>query len=497
VTSGRNGSSPRARVASLAALASAAVLLVASAHGQEAVEREGDALGIALAPAPYEVPVEVDAHLPLELPRDVEGHVVRTGPRLRRLPDPEQPLGLDIAIEDRDGMSMAAFHRALRRAATGEGQARIVVYGASHVASDLFTGYIRDELQTRFGDAGHGFVLPVHPWRRYRHRGVEIQSSRDDWTPLRIRAGDRESDYFGLAGVTVETDVAGAFGVVRTSDRHELGSAAGRLELFYLQQPGGGSFDVIVDDRVVERVSTAADAPQAGYWTGHVPDGPHSLGVRVVGDGMVRLFGAVLERDRPGVIVDTLGINGARARYQLLWEDALYREHLARRHPDLVVLAYGTNEAGDDESMAHYEAQLREVVARVRETVPEAACLLVGPSDRPVRVDRRTYEDRPRTAALIEVQHRVATDLGCGFFDLVAFSGGPMSMVSWARSNPAFGQPDHVHYTRYGYHRLGEVLFGAMMEGFDGRREVLPAVEGDPATATALGLARSTGAGGG
>jgi len=33
-------------------------------------------------------------------------------------------------------------------------QARIVFYGASHVAADIYTEVVRTRLQTRFGEAG-------------------------------------------------------------------------------------------------------------------------------------------------------------------------------------------------------------------------------------------------------------------------------------------------------------------------------------------------------
>jgi lysophospholipase L1-like esterase len=165
------------------------------------------------------------------------------------------------------------------------------------------------------------------------------------------------------------------------------------------------------------------------------------------------------------VIVDTLGINGSRARYQLLWDDGIFREQLRRRKPDLVVLAYGTNESGDDSPIEDYERDLRAVVQRVRETVPEASCLLIGPSDRPMQVEERVFEDRARTMQLIAVQHRVALDLGCGFFDLVAFQGGALSMVQWAANDPAYASQDHIHYSRLGYQRLGEVLLEALLDG--------------------------------
>lgn len=388
----------------------------------------------------------------------------RMGPRLLE-PPANDKLGLAIAIEDRDGTSLRTFHEALKRARDGEGQARIAFYGASHVASDSFTGYIRRELQARYGDAGHGFVLPVHPWRTYRHRDVTIESDHMRWKTHRIRVGDGEVERVGLAGVAMETRRPGSFGRVRTAEEGEHGRNASLFELYYLKRPHGGELQVLIDGRPARRISTHAKKVEPGYATFHVADGPHTFEIRSVSDRPVRIFGVAVERDRPGVVLDTLGINGSRARYQLLWDEALHREHLRRRDPDLVVLAYGTNESGDDSPIGEYEKNLRAVLDRVTDTVPEASCLLIGPSDRPVEVGERVFEDRARTAQLVEVQHRVALEYGCGFFDLVAFQGGALSTVQWAAHDPAYAAQDHIHYTKLGYQRLAEVLLPALLEG--------------------------------
>ncbi len=392
----------------------------------------------------------------------------RPPPRLVREP-PRDALGLGVAVEDRDGRSLEKFHAALGRAAAGTGQARLLFYGASHVASDLFTGYIRRELQERFGDSGHGFILPVHPWRSYRHRDIKIESDTDQWETLRITVNDEEVENVGLAGVSVESRRAGAYGRVRTAEEGVFGRSASLFELYYLKQPKGGTFEVSIDGTLIRRISTRNAKARAGYATFRVPDAPHRFDVEVVTRAPVRLFGVAVERERPGVIVDTLGINGARARYQLLWEEDIIREHLRRRDPDLVVLAYGTNESGDTTPIALYEERLRKVVARIRETTPDASCLLIGPSDRPTKIDENVFEGRPRTAQVIQVQYRVALEMGCGFFDLVAFQGGPLSMIQWAANDPPYASRDHIHYTRTGYLRLGEVLLDALLEGFESK----------------------------
>lgn len=376
-------------------------------------------------------------------------------------PNGDPIFGLDVAIEDPSGSSLRSLHAAFRRAERGEGQARIVVYGASHVASDTWTSMTRRLLQQRFGDAGHGFVLPAAPWRHYRHDGVTVESPRRGWEARRYYRGQSTPERFGLAGVAVETDAA-AWGRVTSSRQN-----ASRYELFYESQPGGGSFDVIIDGQLVTRVPTNAPMPIGAYQTFTTSDGPHTFEVRPHGNGRVKLYGVAVERETPGVILDTLGINGARAASQLQWEETLYQEHLRRRMPDLIVLAYGTNESGDDEQpIQAYEAQLRQVVERAQRTVPTASCLLVGPSDRPIVARDGTATPRPRTFEVIAVQRRVARDYGCGFFDLVGFGGGPLHMMQWSAASPAWGASDHIHYTRRAYDRLGQVIANALVSGY-------------------------------
>lgn len=416
--------------------------------------------------------VRIDVPIPPSASRRAarDGDTIAFGPRpVPRLRAPFVPNGapgLEIALQDRDGRSMSHLHAALARAEAGQGQARLLFYGASHTAADIYTGYLRNALQTMFGDAGHGFVLPVQPWRGYHHEGVRIARASADWTALKAGVSQPDEQYFGVAGVAVESDVPNASAFVETPRGEVLGSRVARFDVYYHLQPGGGAFDVYLDGERIERVRTASDRRGGGYL--RVPageDAPHRLEIKVLGTGPVRIFGVALERDTPGVVVDVHGINGSRARSHLAWNDELYREHLIRRNPDLVALAYGTNESGDDnQPIETYRQQLDQVVGRIRETLPNASCLLIGPSDRPVQAGN-DWVDRPRTAQIIETQWSVALAHGCAFFDVVAFQGGSMATVSWASMQPPYAGRDHVHFTRLGYERMGQVLLGAMLEG--------------------------------
>ena len=198
-----------------------------------------------------------------------------------------------------------------------------------------------------------------------------------------------------------------------------------------------------------------------------VTDDSHRLYIETTSAKPVRIFGVAMERpESPGVVLDTLGINGSRARYHLMWDDALYREHLAKRNPDLVVLAYGTNESGDNTPIEEYATQLEQVLGRIREVAPQASCLLVGPSDRPIVNDDGSFEDRPRTHQVIQVQYQTALKYGCGFYDLVSFMGGPLSITKWTDTTPPYSRKDYVHLTGHGYKRIAELLYEALMHGY-------------------------------
>ena len=370
-----------------------------------------------------------------------------------------------VSIEDPSGHALDNFHDALRSAETKQGTARIAFYGASHVAADIFTDVIRRRLQTRFGEAGAGFAMPAKPLTHYRLASIAFENSTG-WSGAHARAGNFPVDRYGLAGMYVVSGRKTARSAFATRAHAGVMATAAEVELYYWKQPKGGRFRFTIDDKP-HSVNTRARKPTTGYAHFKLPDTDHRFEIATRGDGPVQLFGMTLERNVPGVVLDTLGIPGARAANQLQWDLPLLREHLRRRPPNLLVLAYGTNECGDDaQPIEDYAANLRVVLTRMHEIVPRASCLLVGPSDRPVRNEDGTFSDRPRTAQIIDTQRKVSAEFGCGFFDLVAFMGGPMSMPYWVEQENPFGAPDYVHFTFRGYEALGNVLYDGLVAGY-------------------------------
>jgi hypothetical protein len=378
-------------------------------------------------------------------------------------------LGLYVPIENPgDGPALAHFHAALAKLEAGQdpdAKVRVLVYGASHTQADVYPGYLRAYLQARFGNGGQGFVSLVKVNRWFRYADWNIDETKGWKCEHAQRSSSRKDGYYGLLGACGST----------TSKRDKTSlvprgdtATASNYELWYLAQPGGGRLDLYVDGTKQGTVDTDAKQFGPGYYTFEVEAGSHRIEVRAKGDGEIRLFGLVMESDSPGVVVDTLGIAGTRAANMLKWDQDIWTDNLQRRDPDLVILAYGTNEATDeDQSIERYRSDLREVLTRIRAASPSASCLLLGPGDFPREIEPDVWVPRPRVSEIVAVQRDVAYEMGCGFWDALAFMGGVNSMHTWATSSPQMASRDHIHLTKRGYVRMGMAVTDAIMASFD------------------------------
>lgn len=362
--------------------------------------------------------------------------------------------------------------------------ARFVQYGDSHTASDLGVAVFRHALQSRFGEGGRGFVPLGRPWKTFGGDGLHTGMDAE-FEPTRVRyvkggfAG--EGGCYGLLGVGIETDRANAKAWT------EVGASASHVELAYAAQPQGGSFDVFIDGTHAGRVATRGSDAKGGFFAFDVADAPHRVEVRAVGDGDVRIYGMNLGRPSAGVIVDALGINGAQFTTPLRWGETCFAEQLQHVSPDLVIVAYGTNEALEPGlTDAQLERQMVDLLGRVARAQPTSSCLVLGPPDlarrqsgakpeRARRADRTDGREKseggwqtwPRITEVVAIEKRVAEAAGCGFYDQMEAMGGPGSMARWAsEADPRAGH-DCVHLRRTGYAEVATDLATDLMHAYD------------------------------
>ncbi|MDB4963922.1 MAG: putative periplasmic protein [Myxococcales bacterium] len=425
-----------------------------------------------------------------------------------RLPSPQPPRSPTVAVGDAglDGTGEAPteprmpgfldapaggldhLFSGLAAAERGEPNARtlIVFFGDSHTAGDSMTSRIRAAWQRRFGDAGRGLVAAGRPpAKHYYQRDVRYGASGTWKAAVGGKSGD--SEPFGIGGIRVFGDKKGSQLWVETCADCPTGKTVAQFEILYQAAPDHGVLRYRVDDGAWQQVSTKTapiEPPHPARQVVAVPEGHHKLTLEHGGGGMLDLYGVVLERLVPGVIVDSLGVVGRRLGSLRSWDWSIIGEQLATRDPRLIVLQYGTNEADDrDLDLVAVARYYDETILRLRAAAPTASILILGPPDMGVREGGKACDRMKPTDAgvvpecewrtpsvlgeIIAVQHAAAARNKVAFFDTFSAMGGPDRMHGWVMAEPRGAFKDHVHFTDGGYQQWADVLSGALLREYD------------------------------
>jgi lysophospholipase L1-like esterase len=184
--------------------------------------------------------------------------------------------------------------------------------------------------------------------------------------------------------------------------------------------------------------------------------------------GPVRIFGVSFEKDGPGVIYNSLGLNGGQVQMALrFFEKVQWAAELQHEQPDLVVVNYGTNESlYADYIERYYPGELRELLRRIQTAVPKASVLVMSPMDRGERNSSGQIATPATLPRLVEIQRQIAAETGCAFFNTFQAMGGEGTMARWYSSQPRLVSADFMHPLPAGAKKVGVLLDQALESGF-------------------------------
>jgi lysophospholipase L1-like esterase len=187
----------------------------------------------------------------------------------------------------------------------------------------------------------------------------------------------------------------------------------------------------------------------------------------IADDGPVTVTSWASFRDHGGVALSNVGVIGAQLQHFGRTDDAVVATELRAYVPDLIVLAFGTNEgfAGRFDSQS-YEAMLRAQIGRLRTLAPDVPILLLGAPDalsrlpalrKPGVIECGNGLFAPAALAQVRaVQRKVAGELRLAYWDWQARMGGPCSALRWVESGRM--RNDYVHFTSTGGAALAQLL---------------------------------------
>jgi hypothetical protein len=354
---------------------------------------------------------------------------------------------------------------------------RVGLWGDSHLAAGFVGDALTEALRQRGLRVGTGFLSMAltRPGVRSGLRKACVASTWQFEPAYRARTAVLAVGP-DLARLTTRKAGAWLWLDLRDEARRPRLSA---VELYYQTGPRGAGILVGVDDA---RARPLRLTPRR---TGEMPrrlrieaKSLSLLKLRVV-TGEVSLLGLrLVPLVVPDVELDLLAYPSATSEGWARAETAVLTSILGATPYAAAVLAYGTNEANVSPFVPeHYAERLKTALRRMRRVLPDAACLLVAPTDRGRRLPPRSREasQELRSATLLQyarihqtvtdTQARLGAEVGCAVWRWQAYMGGQGSIYRWARETPPLAAPDLIHLTVAGYRRSGAEL--ARVLGWD------------------------------
>lgn len=253
----------------------------------------------------------------------------------------------------------------------------ILQIGDSHTAGDAITSAWRDLLQQKYGSAGRGVLAPGRPFDGYITHGVTVTMSPGWKISSDFGATwSMPSPPLGLSAFTLTSQNDGAT-MALLADANE---AFDRFVVCAIVKPGAGSLTLHAGTQAATfDLSSATERPECRTMRLAQPATTADL---TVSGGPATLTSWATFSDRGGVALSNLGVVGSQLIHWARTDDAVLTEELANYKPDLIVLAFGTNEGFSPRvNDFEYEVTLRAQIGRIRRLAGNVPILILGAPD--------------------------------------------------------------------------------------------------------------------
>ncbi len=340
---------------------------------------------------------------------------------------------------------LGRFHAKLKAIEEGKRKKPLTILhiGDSHVASDSFSRGIRNELQSRYGHAGRGMVLPASAFKYGVADQVRLSSS-GNWRPktaLRSKSGP-----FGISGVNL-TSRSSKSSMTMTSQK-----GFDWAEVTVLSGPSQG--------RVTMKVGAVSKKFNAwsktkGSKTFRLDAKGNRLEVRPGGGAQTTVLSWGGGKNRPGVRYVNFGLIGATVDITRRFDKRLVANDIKRLDPDLIVYGYGTNEGFKDNlNIRKYKAYANSFMEQMRTSAPNADMVFIGAASGLRKRGKRTcgsWAVPPKLAPVRKAVREIAAKQNGAYWDWSAAMGGKCGINTWASQKLA--SRDRVHLTNAGYRK--------------------------------------------
>jgi len=326
----------------------------------------------------------------------------------------------------------------------------VLHFGDSHVQAGHFSGQIRRNLQSEFGNAGQGIIFPYTLCKSFSPKGILAQTT-GQWNCTNLLKFD-SSRPIGIKGYVLGTQSTGgtlSFNITseyagNKTNKISIWSSCDSVSHNYTL---GDSFRLIEQYRYNESIQVRTyelNSQIDSFRISVIPSGRGDKeflfhGFEYVPDALV------------GVDYHQLGVVGACFTH-LVRSDSLVFEQIGHIQPDLIIFSYGSNESYDVQmDTTNYYNKIHGFLAKIKNEFPQTAVLITTAPD--TRSENRTPKYLLTVNRLLKI---MAADLSMSVYDLNEAMGGWGSAENWYKQD--FMLKDKLHFNSKGYKLQGSML---------------------------------------
>ncbi len=404
------------------------------------------------------------------------------GARLASVPEQDETSSPD--------MIPAAFAASNRR----RPPVRILQLGDSHTAADFFSGELRQRLQAQFGAGAPGYLAAGTPRFGVRTGLFKVTAS-SGWAYQTLQKSDNPAQFW-LSGFNAVSAATGN-SLTYTSDRLVSFDS---IELDGIRQPQGGTVEVRLDGVLASTFDFGGAKAEPMVFRMRpqkkAAEQFRTLEIKTTSSGPVVLSSVAIYDSRSGVSLSSVGYPGATVGILNKFSPDLISDDLRRIDPQVVILAFGTNEASNDMLRPEaYTSVYEQVLDRIKAAVPSANIVIVGPPDgeerdsackaAPAEMDCRTanpsspekmeagqgnlaapdcrWHQLVKLAEVRNAESEIAARRGLAFWNWASIMPQECGAHRWVTANPPLMTPDHIHFTRGGYAMAADKFLPTLM----------------------------------
>lgn len=340
---------------------------------------------------------------------------------------------------------------------TGKGVVSIVHIGDSHVQGDFMTARVRQNFQQYFGNAGRGLVFP-HRLAGSNPPDDILTSSPVKWQLNRLAHPELPLTP-GIDGFVIRSLASTASFSISLKPVNGQQQTFTRLKVF-VDDNRSNSWILEPNTGEAPHLLRREDADSLSYIPVRLVIPSSSITLSSLPSASAKEFyGVSIENDSAGVLVHTIGVNGAR--YDHYVQSSLFWQQLPALNADLYIISMGTNEAQRSVFKgAEFGQQVSAMIRRIKEISPNASVLITTAPD--------SYKGRVANPVLRQLNQALTAycnDQQIALWDLFRVSGGSGSMLRWIQRGLV--NRDRVHYTVEGYRLQGDLLWNALALGYN------------------------------